>query len=228
MNVLPTKSATSHSTASNDEGSWREYYLWLLAAILLLSTLALVGCSSGHYASPKSTALGGAASYSQDVLREGDVISITCESVTNINSVTKIPLNGMLDLPFIGQVLASDKTTQQLQDELLELYSKQVRADVITVKLVQSASVIYVVGAVLKPGKIPMDRPMTVLEAVMEAGGYDPNRAKLSKVTVVRLEDGQQITYQINLAKVLDGKESTPFFLVPFDTVQVPNRTFNW
>lgn len=200
----------------------------LLAAMLLFSMFVLAGCSSGQYASPKSTALGGAASYARDVLREGDVISITCESVTNINSVTKIPLNGMLDLPFIGQVTAAGKSTQELQDELLELYSKQVRADVITVKLVQSASVVYVVGAVLKPGKIPMDRPMTVLEAVMEAGGYDPNRAKLAKVTVVRLEDDQQITYKVNLAKVLAGEERTPFFLMPFDTVQVPNRAFNW
>lgn len=186
------------------------------------------GCSSGHYASSKTTALGGVATYSKDLLREGDTVSIVCESVTNINTVARIPLNGMLDLPFIGQVQAAGKTTPQLQEELLQRYSSQVRADVITVKLIQSASAVYVAGAVLKPGKIPMDHPMTVLEAVMEAGGYDPERAKLSKVTVVRLEDGQQVVYRVDLEKTLSGRDPTPFYLQPFDTVQVPRRTFNW
>ena len=116
----------------------------------------------------------------------------------------------------------------ELQDQLLELYSKQVRADVIEVRLVERPSVIYVVGAVLQAGKIPMDRPMTVLEAVMEAGGYDPNRAKLSKVSVIRLVEGQQMVYVVDLNDVLEGKDPTPFYLQPFDTVTVPMRTFNW
>jgi polysaccharide export outer membrane protein len=213
-------------TFGNSCGQPGSVVMAFMVGVMALGILA--GCSSGGPVSSKSTALAGSATYSRDVLREGDIISIRCESVTNINTVAKIPLNGLLDLPFIGQVPASGKTTQQLEDDLLELYSKQVLADVITVKLVQSSSAVYVVGAVLQPGKIPMDRPMTVLEAVMEAGGYDPLRAKLSKVAVVRLEDGQQMTYRIDLGKVLAGHDPTPFYLKPFDTVQVPIKTWNW
>lgn len=211
--------------------SWASAAEWLSRSLLLslpILGLLLAGCATGDPSSPKQTALGGVSTYPKDVLREGDTLSITCESVTNINTVAKIPLNGMLDLPFIGQVQASGKTTRQLQEDLLQLYSSQVRADVITVKLLASASAVYVVGAVLQPGKIPMDRPMTVLDAVMEAGGYDPNRARLSKVRVLRREGGQQVAYEINVSKIISGQDPTPFYLQPFDTVQVPARTINW
>jgi polysaccharide export outer membrane protein len=186
------------------------------------------GCASGDAASSKSAALAGAPTYEADLLREGDVISITCEPVTNLNTVAKIPLNGMLDLPFVGRVQVAGKTTEQLQNELLELYQPHVRAELFTVTLQASSAGVYVGGAVLRPGKIPMDRPMTVLEAIMESGGYDPNRAKLSHVKVLRVEDGEQKVYRIDLRKALKGEEQTPFYLKPFDTVQVPNRTINW
>jgi len=205
---------------------------WLTSLTCGLLLAWVSGCSSSSPASEKAVALAGSPTYSSDILREGDVISITCEAVseavTNINTVAKIPLSGMLDLVFIGQVQAAGKTIEQLQGDLLKLYSKQVRVDVINVKLVESAAAVYVVGAVRQPGKIPMDRPMTVLEALMEAGGYDPSRARLSRVTVVRLEDGKQRAYRVNLNKVLSGEEPTPFFLKPFDTVEVPQRPILW
>ena len=73
-----------------------------------------------------------------------------------------------------------------------------------------------------------MERPMTVMEALVEAGGYDPYRAKLSSVIVLRVEDGQQKTYKINVNRMLDGKEDSPFYLKPFDVLQVPTKTFNF
>jgi len=220
-----TKQGTSWQVAGD---GFSRVASWTVLVMYGVLTGWVSGCASGSAPSRDSAAQAGAPAYSNDVLRAGDVISITCESVTNINTVAKIPLNGKLDLLFVGPVQAAGKTAEQLQDDLIRLYSKQVRADVITVKLVQSSAAVYVVGAVRQPGKIPMDRPMTVLDAVMEAGGYDPSRARLSKVAVVRLEDGRQKTYRVNLAEVLDGKDSTPFFLKPFDTVEVPQRMINW
>lgn len=197
-------------------------------AVVSAVGMAVVGCATSPTTSPDQTADAGAPAYVSDVLREGDVISILCEPVTNINTTVKVPLNGMLDLPFIGQVKATGKTTQQLQDELLALYKDQVRAEVITVTLVQASASVYISGAVLQPGKVPLDRPMTVMEAVMEAGGFDPVRARLSKVTVLRIEGGQQVTYRLDLNKVLKGEEKQVFYLKPFDVVNVPAKVFNW
>jgi protein involved in polysaccharide export with SLBB domain len=84
-----------------------------------------------------------------------------------------------------------------------------------------------VTGAVLRPGKIMSNRPITALEAIMEAGGVDYAKANLKAVTVTRLEGGQFKTYTLNLKLVLDGQQTKPFYLKPSDIVKVPER-FSW
>ena len=202
------------------------FYRLSLLLVGAFLTVSMAGCASSP--SPTYTDQEPGNPYRADVLREGDRISILCEPVTNLNTEVKIPLNGMLDLQFVGQVKVAGKTAADLQSELLALYQKQTRVEVVTVKLIESSASVYVGGAVLRPGRIPMDRPMTVLEAIMEAGGYDPNKARLSKVTVVRVKDGRQTTFKVNVDRILSGKEPNVFYLQPFDTVQVPRRTINF
>ena len=170
----------------------------------------------------------GAAAYATNDLLEGDVISITFQYSTNFNTVQKIGLDGTLNLQGVGQVQAAGKTAQQLQNELTDLYKNLVKEDPITIKIVAAESAVYVAGAVTRPGKIPLERPLTVLEAIMEAGGYDPYRADLSNVRVLRVENGRQKNYRVNLKRVLRGREDAPFYLKPFDVIQVATKTFNF
>jgi protein involved in polysaccharide export with SLBB domain len=163
-----------------------------------------------------------------NVLQEGDLVSITFQYSTNFNASQKIPLDGLLNLEGIPPVKASGKTPVQLQTELARLYRPQTKDDVVTVKLLAGSTGVYVSGAVFRPGRIAMERPMTAFEAVMEAGGFDPNRAKLSAVTVVRIEAGRQKIFHLDLKRVLRGQEESPFYLKPFDIVHVPTKTFNF
>jgi len=133
-----------------------------------------------------------------------------------------------LNLEQVGQVQAAVKTPLELQSELARLYKPQTKEDSLTVKVMSAVASVYVGGAVNRPGKIPMERPMTPLEAIMEAGGFDPNRARLGDVTVLRLEGGSQKTFHLNLKRVMKGSDSSPFYLKPFDIVHVPSKTFNF
>jgi polysaccharide biosynthesis/export protein len=110
---------------------------------------------------------------------------------------------------------------------ILERYGSQLQLKEVTITIISTSATIYVSGAVLQPGRIPIERPLTVLEAVMEAGGFDPNRAKLTQVVVIRFEGGLQQSYRVDLKKVLNGKLTNPFYLKPFDVVHVPSKTFN-
>jgi len=168
------------------------------------------------------------ASYATNLLQEGDVVSVEFQYTTNFNTLQKISMDGTLILNSAGAVKAAGKTVEELQAELSRIYRPQIQNDVVTVKLVSSASSLYIAGAVIRPGKIPMDRPMTALEAVMEAGGWDPAHAKLTDVTVLRLEDGRQKTYSVDLYKTLRGMNDQPFYLRPFDIIYVPLKTFNY
>lgn len=160
-------------------------------------------------------------------LQEGDVIRVTFEVETNLNTIAKVQLDGTIVMPLIGTVKAVGKTPPELQAELMQAYERVLKVNQLTVGVVSSSAGVYVSGAVLRPGRIPMDRPLTALDAIMEAGGFDFTRAKPSAVTVLRIENGTQVTYRLNLKKALEGRDPRPFYLKPFDIVHVPEKVFN-
>ena len=73
-----------------------------------------------------------------------------------------------------------------------------------------------------------MERPLTLLEAIMEAGGFNFQRAKTSGVMVFRVTGGRQYHYRLDLKRMLKGEDSGVFYLQPFDIVHVPEKTFNF
>jgi len=199
---------------------------WGCLGLLLLATIWGAGCQTETGSNAPTSP--GAAAYATNNLLEGDVVSLTFQYSTNFNTTQRIGLDGRLNLQGVGQVQAAGKTTQQLQNDLTALYQGQVKDDPLTIKIIAAEAAVYVAGAVTHPGKIPLERPMTVLEAVMEAGGYDPYRADLSNVLVLRVENGQQKNYRVNLKRLLKGEDEAPFYVKPFDVIQVATKTFNF
>ena len=160
-------------------------------------------------------------------LQEGDEIQISFEGATNLNTMQKVSADGLITMPFVGRVKAVGKTPLELEALLKVLFEPQVRTTEISVKIVASAAVVYVVGAIVKPSRVPLDRPLTALDAIMEAGGFDHSRAKLTEVAVLRAENGRRTRYLFNLKRALTG-ETSLFYLKPFDIVYVPEKTFNF
>ena len=157
-------------------------------------------------------------------LNSGDVIRITFPSAPNLDETQTIRRDGRINLKLIGEVKVVDKTPAELEKELLQAYATQLTSKEITVTVLSSSITVYVTGAVMKQGKVTADRALTVLDAIMEAGGLDLTRAKPKEVKVIRQEEGQVKTYPINIKAVLDGAASEPFYLKPYDTVVVPEK----
>jgi polysaccharide export outer membrane protein len=199
--------------------------LGCLAVVLLsFACVMLAGCKT----SDNDVFAAGSPNYSTNCLQEGDIVSINFQYSTNFNTTQKIGLDKMLNLQGVGQVKAAGESVLQLQGQLTELYKTQAKDDPIIVRIVSTESCVYIIGAVNHPGRIPMERPMTVIEGIMEAGGFDPDRAKISDVWVLRVKNGRQEAYQLNLKRVFEGKDARLFYLEPFDIVRVPTKTFNY
>jgi polysaccharide biosynthesis/export protein len=160
-------------------------------------------------------------------LREGDALKISFPDAANLNTTQVIRRDGMISMPLIGEIKAAGKTPKELEKNLIELYSTQLLSKELTVEVQSSLYPIYVNGAVLRPGKIMSDRPMTAFDAIMEAGGFDTTKANRKRVTVIRQEGGRNQKFTLDLKRVMDGKPSEPFYLKPGDTVTVPEK-FNW
>lgn len=80
---------------------------------------------------------------------------------------------------------------------------------------IPKGGVVYLVGEVLKPGALPFERGLTVMQAVSAAGGATDHGAP-GKARVTRMVNGQR---QEVKAKLTD-------LLLPGDIVRIPSRWF--
>jgi polysaccharide export outer membrane protein len=162
------------------------------------------------------------------VLHEGDVVRVTFPGAMALNAPAQtIRRDGMISILPLGEIKAAGLTTRELEKAIIDTYGSQIQTKEVTVTLESSGFVVYVTGAVLRPGKVTADRPLTALESVMEAGGPDYTKANLKKVTVLRTENGRTERHVLNLKRILDGQSAEQFKLKPADIVYVPER-FTW
>jgi len=160
------------------------------------------------------------------VLHEGDSVRISFPGAPTLNVVQQIRRDGRITLPLVGEFNAAGLTPPQMEKELLKLYEPQLQTKEVNVAVESSAFPVYVTGAVLRPGRINADRPLTALEAILEAG-VDYNRANLKSVRVIRSENGKTEHHTLNLKSVLKGDTNEQFKLKPQDIVYVPEK-FSW
>jgi polysaccharide export outer membrane protein len=202
--------------------------LWPVAAFVLAAVFMVVlsGCETNKSQSGNWPTQAKAQSTNDVVLHEADVVKVIFPSDDKLNSSETIRRDGKITLPVIGEVVAAGKTPDQLRKDLVERYSKEiVSSQDISVVVVSSSFSVYVTGAVLKPGKVMVDHPLTVLDAIMEAGGYDENTAQLKSVKVVRTINGKTQTHVVNLKGVqTPGAPVDNFYLEAFDIVIVPTK----
>jgi polysaccharide export outer membrane protein len=193
----------------------------LRAAIAGISgiLLTLIALSSGGCQAP-GTLPAQLVGQTREVLSVGDSVKLSFPGATEMTQVQRIREDGKISLPLLGETEVAGKQIGELQQELSLRYKTQLQNNEVVVTLEGRALAVYVVGAVNKPGKVPLDRPMTILEAIMECGG-PAEEANLKKVVLIRNGNGKHNTQTFNLNPVMKGQASAAFYLRPYDTIQV-------
>ena len=158
------------------------------------------------------------AALGDNLLQAGDDLKITFPDAEELNISQKVRPDGKLSLPIIGEVTASGQTVTRLQSELKFRYKKHLQDPNVIVTIESTASTVYVSGKVVTPLKIVLERKMTALEAIMEAGGFNEFGSS-KKVVVIRNENGQHKRHKLNLNEALYSGDSNAFYLKPFDVI---------
>lgn len=161
------------------------------------------------------------------LLREGDTLRITFPGAPNLNANPQIRRDGKINLSLVGEVLAAGITPAELEKQLVKLYADQLLNKEVNVSVESSSFPVFVTGAVLRPGRVNSQRPITALEAIMEAGGFDYTKANLKGVRVIRHNKDKVEHFDLNLKRVMNGDASDTFYLKPSDIIYVPQK-FNW
>jgi len=160
-----------------------------------------------------------------------DVISVNVWGNDALTVEMPVRPDGMISMPLIGDVRAGGLTPNQVADDIKRRLSSYIRNPNVTVSLTQLNSHEYlsrirVTGAVTTPLSIPYRQGMTVLDAILAAGGVNefssPNSTKL-----FRKVDNKTLVLEVELGGILNkGELTTNYLLKPGDIITVPERLF--
>jgi polysaccharide export outer membrane protein len=151
-----------------------------------------------------------------------DVIDVLVWKEPQLSGRVRVASDGRITMPLIGQITAADQTTEQLQDELTEKFSKFVHNPQVTVRIFNPASrAFYALGEVVKPGRYPLMSGEVLSQALAAAGGTT-EYANLRKIKIVRRTSDTQVEITVNYSAVSKGDLSADILLERSDTIMVP------
>ena len=192
-----------------------------MSAAILASLFLVNGCQSTY-----PPAVGQPIVSSAPVsLVPGDVVKLTFPGSPELNESQKIQTDGRINLPMIGQVNAAGKSLASLQAELSARYKPQLQNTEVVVTLDSAVIPVVISGAVEKPGKLFFDRPTTVFQAIMEAGGVN-EFGSLKNIHLIRTTNGQQVTQTLDLRSTLHGTTTRAVYVKNGDVIYVPESMF--
>jgi polysaccharide biosynthesis/export protein len=191
-----------------------------LFAFLVFAAFACGGCQSPlpplPYAPGPKTAVR---------LSPGDVIKVSYVDESVPDQTQKIRRDGKVSLPFIGEVTAAGKRTMDFQREIVSLNEKHLEDSEALVTLEDSRATVIVSGFANRPGPIILDRPTTVYQAIMGAGGVS-DYGSASSVHLTRIIDGVQRTETINLRPTIRGEPTRPTYVQDGDVIYISRSWF--
>jgi polysaccharide export outer membrane protein len=158
------------------------------------------------------------------IIGEGDVLQVSVwkEPDASVPSMV-VRADGKITVPFIKEVVVAGMTAAQAEEMIAaKLKPFIMDPDVTVVVREVHSKKIYLVGAVRKTGAVEMTHPMTVLQALTEAGG--PNDfAKKKDIYVLRTSNGAQVKLPFNYDAAIKGEQTgKDYWLMPNDMVIVP------
>lgn len=133
--------------------------------------------------------------------------------------------DGTFFYPYVGIVQAAGRTVEDIREELTKRLSKYIEFVQLDVRVAAYRSQrVYVVGEVAQPGvQLVKDIPLTVLEAINNAGGVNSD-ADLRNIILTRDDK----TYSINLLSLYEGGDVTQNVLLQHgDVLNVPDSSLN-
>jgi polysaccharide export outer membrane protein len=158
-------------------------------------------------------------------LAAGDVIKVSFPGAPELNQTQKIRTDGRVNLPMIGEASAAGKTLTDFQNELIRSYKSQLKNNDVLVTLEGGTGSVTVSGSVGRPGRIEFDRPTTVFQAIMQAGGAT-EYGTLKKVRLIRLVNGEQQSQVLDLSGTLKGESTQVVYVKDGDVIYVSPSLF--
>ena len=204
-------------------------------ALIMVAALSIASEAVAQHKSAGSSSVQDSASEKSSlivttdyIIGPEDVLDITVWKNADLSKIVQVRPDGKISLPLIGDVVAVNRTSIQLTEEIstrLKAYMENPTVSIV-VKEVNSYA-IFVLGEVVKPGRYPLKSKTTLLQAVTLASGFTPVASR-NKIVIFRFaKDGEPLT-KIKASYddiVLRDGTNQNIELKPGDTIVVPSES---
>ena len=201
---------------------------WLLVRRLSVvfgaaTALLLSACASNNFPPAPSKVVASDYHY---IIGPGDTLHITVWQNPDLSSTVQVRPDGRVSSPLVSGMLAAGLTADQLAAEISKNIAKYVRDPVVTVVVSNFhgalSQQVSIVGAAAKPQSIPYSDKMTLLDAMITAGGLSPYADGNAAVLI---RHGK--SYSVHLDGLLrEGNMADNVPLLPGDTIVIPQGWF--
>jgi polysaccharide export outer membrane protein len=158
-------------------------------------------------------------------LAPGDVIKVAYADESMPDQTQKIRRDGKVSLPLLGEVTPAGKRVINFQNELISRYEGQLDNSEVLVTLENGTASVTLAGFANKPGVYNFDRPRTVYQVVMEAGGPS-DYGSANNIHLTRIIDGEQRTETFNLKPTIHGHPTKPEYVQDGDVIYISRSFF--
>ena len=164
------------------------------------STSAAIPSSGGSEITPKEL--------NEYVIGSEDVLAVNVWKEPEVSRAVVVRSDGKISLPLLGDIQAAGTTPKQLQTEIAQGLASFISEPEVAVIVQNSNSKKYsILGQVARAGSSSLMGPMTVLDAIAAAGGFQ-TFAKRKKVYILRSgPDGREQRISFNYVEVIKGKK---------------------
>jgi polysaccharide export outer membrane protein len=212
---------------SKEEQMKRFWWAGMSAVALMLSGCALFDTGASQQPDTRNEA------YTPEDYRIGvdDRVQVSVWRNPELTVTAPVRPDGKISVPIIGDIQAGGLTAAEVTEEVKKRLAEYIREPNVAVIITELKSHefltrIRVTGAVRTPRSMPHRQGMTVLDAVLEAGGLNEfasaNRAKLYR----KIKDRTEV-FDIALGDILlKGRLETNLVLRPGDVITVPEKLF--
>jgi protein involved in polysaccharide export with SLBB domain len=132
----------------------------------------------------------------------GDVINIAITDIDDIDGSYTISPSGDVTIPYVGQVVISDKTKEEAQEFINNVLKSFYQEPETIVKIEQyNSAYVYITGAINRPLSILLsEQPLKIIDALIKAG-YIKDQKSYVKTALLRRNNE---VFEIDLYELLN------------------------
>jgi protein involved in polysaccharide export with SLBB domain len=163
------------------------------------------------------------------VLVPGEFIQIKVFQEPDLDTAVRIPGNGYVNFPLIGEVALAGQSVQQatrvIHDRLQARFLVNPQVSITVVEPVKR--LFTVLGQVQRPGtyRFPEQQNLDLLQVIGIAGGYT-RLADPGTIIVKRRIDGSERVIRLDGKRLARGENVEPFSMMSGDVITVGERLF--